>query len=673
MDKYLFPLFILILSLPAMATCPNKINPKKVMLFVDTNLGDMEIAAAQKAACKRGERLEVIPKNWKEYTKHQAPVVAALAVYRACEDKNKNSDQPFGARKTDSPCEPLFEKYREANKKMSAFRGSQAQIYDQVKTRLEELKKENVKLTNVSLSGHDGGGHFGGDKGDISRRDIDKLMKEFPELNAVESLLLLGCYTGVQSEVSAWKGTFPNVKLIGGYDGSAPLSHRIQGHNYITNILNKEKALLALKNKSNIDQDIKRLINNLGELNAAVYVDLACKEEDDEFYYASKLDRKFNKLNISECEKSRAEMEKIRPYYNQLYSGEVEPPTVTSSGESRNLYDKVRTHDHCSDNNGMLFGSSEMNSNGAFNLLFWHGVKQNFGNFYDPEMKEVEEILKGLTEEDFSKEILAAIKLAEEDKKSVLADIELFEKDPDAFKAKVQADRDELKKKSEDAKKDPKYVEIMNRINNGSPINHDDMAIVNKVGAINFDIYKKEMELQDLQSSPAQFIESKKSRISYIDSTITAQSLQLAQVKEKTEKIKKLWMPTKENMNVKTRKEVMDNIHALNGVLMDGSLPPKVQGALSFVNAVSTNHLQYFRNPFSWHEFTGTTGAPEHVMKLSSFLSSNAMMSPASYGSGYGYGGMSGGSYGGMVGGSQSGAGGGTGGEGGGMQDRPIH
>ena len=668
MDKSFLALLLISFSLPAMATCPNKIDPKKVMLFVDTNYGDMEIASAQKAACKRGERLEVVPKNWKEYSGYQKALTASSDALRACSDKNPNSNGGlWGGQKSEAenPCQKQYDTYKEASKKLGEFRYKQKTIPEQVEARLEELNKEKIKLTNVSLSGHDGGGHFGGDKGSISRQDIASLMGKYPDINKVESLLLLGCYTGVQREVAAWKGIFPQVKLIGGYDGSAPLSHRPQGHAYIANILNKEKALLSLKNKNNVDQDIKRLINNLGDLNAAVYVDLACKDEDDEFYYASKLDRKFNKLNLNECEKSRAEMEKVRPYYNQLYSGEVEPPTVTSSGPSRVLYDKIRTHDHCNDKSIGGFGN-DMTSNGAFNLLFWHGVKQNFGQIYDSDMKEVEEILKGLTEEALSKEIQDAIKSSEEEKKSILAEIELFEKDPDAYKARAKAERDALKKKAEDAAKDPKYVEIMNRINNAGSISQEDMALVNRIGAMNFDVYKKDMELNDLQSSPAQFVASKRSRASYVESNITAQTLQLAQVKEKAEKIKKLWMPTQENMKVKTRKEVMENIHAMNGVLMDGSLPSKVQGALSFVNAVSSRHLQYFENPFSWHEYTGVSEKPQQMMKLENFMNNQGGgMSP--YSPYYGGGGMVGGSHSGAQSGSMGG------GTGGGLEDRPIH
>jgi hypothetical protein len=48
--------------------CKTKVDPSKIVLFIDTNKGDLEIETVQKAACARGERLVIVPKNYKEYT-----------------------------------------------------------------------------------------------------------------------------------------------------------------------------------------------------------------------------------------------------------------------------------------------------------------------------------------------------------------------------------------------------------------------------------------------------------------------------------------------------------------------------------------------------------------------------------------------------------------------------
>ncbi len=680
MGKTSFLSLLIIISLPSWANCPNKINPARVMLFIDANFGDMEIAAAQKAACNRGERLEVVPKTWKQYSAFQKAVETSTNAMNACMTKFPNASASFySPNPTSTECAAEFKSFKETNAKMREFTGKQKPVAEQVKERMDELSKEKVKLTNLTLSGHDGGGQFGGQKGSISRSDVSAIMGKYPEMNDVQSLLLLGCYTGVQNEVSAWKGIFPKVKIIGGYDGSAPASNRVQGHKYITNILNKEKVLLSLKNKTTVDQDVKRMINNLGDLHSAVYIDLACKEEDDEFYYASKSDRKFNKLNLSDCEKAIIEMEQLKPYYNQLYSGEIEPPTVTSSGDARNLYDRVRTHEHCITPSGMFGGyANEMNSNGAFNLLFWHGVKENFANFYDKDMQEAEDILKDLNAEEMVKEILGQIEKIEENKKKNAELIKALEESPEAVTAKLEAEIQEDLKKSQEAQKDPAYLAIMNRINSpNNQITMEDMAILNKVSALNSAVYFKQNDLSTLKHSPAQYIALKKATMGYMDEDISQQRRQMSQVQSNPDMFKKIWIPTKANMEKKTRKEVMDNLHAIHGVLSMGALPAKKFGALSFVNSVTSTHLQYFRNPFSWHEFTGNTEAPPHAIRLANYTNGSpyGMMSPSGYGGGFG-GGMGMGGMMGPYGGTATGAQGGTNGGGGQMneqQDRPVH
>lgn len=654
MGKYLLLSFLIFTTLPALA-CPNKINPKKVMLFIDANSGDLEIEAAQKSACKRGERLEVVPKAWKQYSTLQKSVETAVKVLQACAEKYPNSSTTMT-----SECSTQYQAYQDAGKKLHAFTRTQKGVSDQVKERIEELSKEKVKITNVSLSGHDGGGHFGGEKGSISRGEVAAIMAQYPGMNDVQSLLLLGCYTGVQNEVSAWKSIFPKVKLIGGYDGSAPASSRVQGHNYITNILNKEKALLSLKNKTNVDQDVKRMIGNLGELNSAVYIDLACKEEESsEYYYASMLGRKFKKLNLNDCQKALAELEKLKPYYNQLYSGEIEPPTVTSSGPARDLYNKLRTNEHCANPEvGMGFG--EMDANGAFNLLFWHGVKKNFAEYYDTDMKEVESILKDVTAEEMTNELLKQIENLENRKKEIANQIAEFEKSPETYEKKLQASIKAAQEEADKATKDPAYIAAMGRMNSGINITTDDVILINKVGQLSSSVFSLRSESASLFDGSGEFMRNKKFAIKNLDVSIDIQNKQLARVPANLENLKKIWIPTKENMENKTRKQIMENLHAINGLMSSGSLPQKKYAALSFVNSVSASHLTYLQNPFSWHEYTGKPEKPPYAQSLSQFTSQNsAMMSPYGYGGGMGMGmgtGMGGGGY---IGGSQSGSNGG--------------
>ncbi|RPJ73234.1 MAG: hypothetical protein EHM20_12580 [Alphaproteobacteria bacterium] len=65
--KKLFFILIVLASPLINAECNKKIDPKKVIIFIDTNTATPEIEKAEAGACARGERLVVIPKNHKEY------------------------------------------------------------------------------------------------------------------------------------------------------------------------------------------------------------------------------------------------------------------------------------------------------------------------------------------------------------------------------------------------------------------------------------------------------------------------------------------------------------------------------------------------------------------------------------------------------------------------------
>lgn len=64
--KY-FLLTLLILPSYVSASCQDTIKSNNFMLFIDTNESELEIATAEKAACARGEKILVVPKNYKEY------------------------------------------------------------------------------------------------------------------------------------------------------------------------------------------------------------------------------------------------------------------------------------------------------------------------------------------------------------------------------------------------------------------------------------------------------------------------------------------------------------------------------------------------------------------------------------------------------------------------------
>lgn len=630
--------FLCISSSYALATCPNKVDDKKVMLFIDVNLGDPEIDAARKAACQRGERFEVVPQNYKDVTVFSDNITKLTAKQNTC-IKTRTYDK-CGAENT------AVEK---AYSDLRSYTEKQVPIKDQVANKLAELNLEKVKLTNVSISGHDGGGSFGGYKGGFSRQDFATIMADYPEMNEVESLLLLGCYTGVRHEVFAWKAIFPKVKLIGGYDGSAPNSTRPQGHQYISDILTKEKSLTSLKNPAQVDNDVKSMLSGLNMLNAAIYINPACENNEDGFYYASKLNRTFEKFEINDCEKIIGEMSALSIEYQKYESGELEPPTDTGpNGALRKIYDKVRTNEHC-----LAQGNYAFESNSVFFLLFWEGLKKNFGEYYENDMLEAEKIIATIQPEDVIKNLeaknLELQKQIEETEKQVAE----YATDPTGVMKKYNEELASMQKSVDELYKSKEYQEIMKKLNVGYATTNAPPVITPEEQKLLNDINMLSSKFMNLSwNNPSNGGLALKAET--LKSEITRNSMSIEKFKTDPDYLKKMWVPTKANLANKSRKEILENNHVMNGLLGSYALSPKQAGAVSFVTNTTENHLRYFQNPFSWHEFTGKPEAPQFTPTLSHYIDPQA-----------------GGMVGGMTGGMGRGyVGGGMGGYGGGYQNQ---
>lgn len=657
MGKQLFIVLLLSYSLQSLA-CDKKINNAKVDLFVDTNQSELEIEVARKAACARGERLVVIPKNYKDYTKYTKSVQDAQKKLDLCFSTNKIGD--YFSETAKQKCGPQMEAKNAAYKARKDFNLQQPQLSDQVKAGMETIKKENAKVVSVAISGHDGGGHFGGDKGDFSRYDMAKIMAEFPEQNEVSSLLLLGCYTGVTNEVKNWRSIFPKVKLIGGYDGSAPLSTRPQGHEYIMDIMMNEKKIIAINKSSAVDSEVKRMLAGIEGLNAAVWVDPLCSEEGKGFYYASKLDRTFRVLDPSACEKAMQELAQIAPEFDKYNSGELEPPTDTGpNGPLRKIYDKVRTHQHCL-KAGM--GSTQnlygLNDSAAFNLLFWEGVKKNYAEFYDKDMQEAQKIMDAIKAEDVIKGTEESIADLVRQMEEVKKEIEEYKADPEKFKQKLHVQFLEAEKEKNEFMNSSQYQTLMNRVGRDPRIQltTEEQKLIAKGN----ELMSKSATLQYNFGSVSQgyFLNNKEGLLRMHEQTISQRNDVIIKLKNEPDMFKKVFAPTKAALKDKTRKQILENVHNIHKLMNVSGLSHEQRGALSFISSTSDHHLRYFQNPFSWHEYTGhQPETPPYPMKLSDFTKNSGGVF-GGFSGGYGYG--SGGGYvGGAQGGAQAGAQGG--------------
>lgn len=385
MIKFLAPLTFL-MSFAALAECGNKIDPSKVVLFVDTNFSEQEIKFAEEGACARGERLVVIPKERDDFNKL---LIEKEAAVKAIE---KNNCDIYEGRTP--KCNEYITTLDEKVYAILKFRQTQKEIKKQVDDALNELKKSNSKVQSIAISGHNGGGQFHGEKGDFTRPDLEDILKKYPTVNDIKSVLLLGCYSNTQNEVIHWKSFMPNLRLIGGYDGIAPAYDKPSGHKYIRDLLSKEKSLIANSDQKKLTATLKSELKGMEQLYASIYFQCSDGSSIKEYYYG--LDTTTEKRNVSEfkagaCISKQKEMQEIVDETRKYATGELEYQGETHAGPLRSLYNRARALEHCSE-----FTQIYVDPQSIFNLLFAKGIKESFAEYYKEDLLKAAEYLKNV-------------------------------------------------------------------------------------------------------------------------------------------------------------------------------------------------------------------------------------------------------------------------------------
>ncbi|MCM2351578.1 MAG: hypothetical protein NDI69_16260 [Bacteriovoracaceae bacterium] len=640
MKKLIFSFTLLSLSpLLAQANCNKKIDPSKVMLFVDTNNSELEIITSQKAACERGERLVVVPKNYKDYKKYTDKLIETEKRIRKCLNT-----------KAADACKEEDKHYSNANSELAAFKQSQPSIRTGISEAMAEIKATNGKLQVFTVSGHDGGGSFGGNKGDFSRYELAEIMKEHQDINETTSILLLGCYTGVQNEIYAWKSIFPSARMIAGYDGSAPLADRPQGHQYITDLLLKEKELLKNSDEKKLMSFAQNNIKSLNQLHAAMYVNC---EDDTEFYYGSDGTKKnFKAFNTKECLEKKDEIKALAKEVDKYQLGILEPPLNTQA-ELRQLYNKARRYEHC-----LQLTETELNVSNLFNLLFYQGVKESFASYYKDDLSKAESILADLDGEVILQSLTQSLDKQQQEVDKIKAELELMEKSPETYLAQEKKKLEELQMQKDQMLKDPAFASVKNMIDpvSGELIGTKEptpeqfeklTAIVKVINNLNDQAHQFVWKKNNLPEA----VKYQQGNLAFAEQQLNTQLITVQTVKESLAgKQSPVWVPTFENLDKKSRAETLKNINNMHGLLSVQGLPEKQQKALRWLSQVQSNHLVAFQNPFSWHEFTGRAEAPMFPVRL------DGGQNPMSFGSGYFTpipgmglgGGIMGGSYGGQ-------------------------
>jgi hypothetical protein len=541
---------LLFFSFESHAICTKKVDPKRTVIFIDANNGGQEVETARAAACNRGDSFVVFPENG------------------SCTN---------GCR-------------------------------DHLKTTLSSLKAKGSAPVSVILSGHDGGGNYSGTYGNISRSDITRMFSEdFPEFkNSVESLYLLGCYTGVKYEVFSWMSGFLELKFIAGYEGSAPSSTRLAGHAYIEHLMLQEKQLINQANQANIKNDIEK-IPYMEQLTSSIVVRaLQCEDPETnkptDFYYRSKpvQGEKMEILNSADCVEKIGKSKEKSQEFTKYYNGELPVPADTANGPLRHLYNFYRSAEHCFNGD-----SNVPKGDQVLGMLFYPGYAANIARFFGDLSASLTLDLNNLSFDTWKQTLDQEILELEAQMKEYEKEIAEFKKDPVDFRARMKAKTDALDMKltriteTEAGRAIFAYFETHQVEASELPSPPLDEKKVQEVSAI-MDEYKESY----MQDDDERLVENK----THMIETIEKRRDEIKAIERTEAKFSEMktsaFIPNQDNIKGKTRKEHTEGLHKFyNLANKTYGLPV---GTRKKAVALSKNYEKMLGSlkclPLSWHE-----------------------------------------------------------------------
>lgn len=289
----------------------------------------------------------------------------------------------------------------------------------------------NVPFSTLILSGHNGGGSFSGDTGDgIGYEDVQEAISENKfSRTQTNTLMLLGCNTANPGQVMTWKGIFPELDIIAGYDGTAPSQNTRAGLSYITEILTKKDELLDQGDSKKLERFV-RSIQDIHYLEAGLYVSQPeCNGGEaiaKEYLFrplSYEVEDRFKEFDFKECGKKLEVLKNEKmPLFLEYYLGKKDNDSAQSREELRRLYNFFHQYSYCFEasdvNLDYKIGNTEYNLNipswqTILSLRFWKETQDNIGRYYEKKITENLDFLKRLKTEPEYFEQLKGDKLKE--------------------------------------------------------------------------------------------------------------------------------------------------------------------------------------------------------------------------------------------------------------------
>ncbi|MDP7321226.1 MAG: hypothetical protein QF441_11485 [Bacteriovoracaceae bacterium] len=266
---------------------------------------------------------------------------------------------------------------------------NQDESFDQSKA-YELLKK--TPFSTLIVSGHNGGGAISGDNGYISPSEIQTAVADNPFVkDNMQTLMLLGCNTSNPGKINTWRNIFPNLRILAGYDGTAPEQDKPAGISYIKEVLRHKDHLYRLADEKKLERAVRNF-EHIYYLQAGLYINkINCRDEDTtetEYIFRPTLDdtsQRFTQLNLKECDaRIQQFQEELYPRYLAYFDGELAHPTEESAEELRHIYNFLQQFEHCSEGS---ISRSMPDANTALMLRFWREAQHNISTYFKEELK----------------------------------------------------------------------------------------------------------------------------------------------------------------------------------------------------------------------------------------------------------------------------------------------
>lgn len=347
------------------------------VLFFDLNGNEAEVEAARRGAAKRGEKLIVLPEV-------EPSVKSRLKEMQKQFQKFQAAYSAKCMNIASGDCEEMSKKGMKIEAELGAFLGKIPRINrDNLKDQLAKFQGKNISA--LVISGHDGNGNFSGDFGGFSDQGLKAVFDQVKPLgDNIRSLYLWGCYTSTIGSVDFhWKKAFPNVEMIAGFDGRAPLGDKKGSSSYLEDALVKEKQLTQQKDA----KSLQKVFKSLKDVNA-MYSSVCVGDN---------IVNNKRAISISQakelCAKLKTSPEKASfQCYKKAEKGCENPPQNTSQSPLRTYYNFLQDHKHCREIPNSEFDSPDT----VISLIFFDQVKKNFARLKKDELKDMDQVMKTL-------------------------------------------------------------------------------------------------------------------------------------------------------------------------------------------------------------------------------------------------------------------------------------